>query len=94
VTNGAAVLFSLAMVIPIWRRFGTSYGAYVLLATVIPFSTALLSNLRYSVVLFPIPMMLAVWAGRSRHVHHAILIVFCVLYTFFIVLFAQNLYFE
>ena len=92
--NLSAVLVSLVLVVPIWRRFGTSYGAYTLLATVIPISTGLLSNLRYSMVLFPLTMIMGVWGGRSKGIHYAILCLFCALYGMLILLFASDVFFE
>lgn len=70
-----SVLFLLS-VIPVWRRLGPAYAAFVLLGVLLPLSRGLVSMERYVIVLFP---AMAVWATwRSRAVQIA-LFALCVL---------------
>jgi hypothetical protein len=59
--NLAAVSFGMVGAAWAGRRWGLSYAAYGLLVLAIPFSTHLLSLVRYVLVCFPAFMALALW---------------------------------
>ena len=64
--NLAAILFALAAVLPVSRRFGAAYGLLVFVGTFGPLvGGGVASGGRYSSVLFPLYMWLAVAAPRS-----------------------------
>ena len=66
VLNTLAVLFVLALVIPVFRRLGTAYGLFVLLHLVPPvFAGGALSMGRFSSTLFPIFIVLAARLPRQ-----------------------------
>lgn len=77
-----AVLVALAL--GVWLCFRTlprAYGWYALAAVVLPLASPgralpLLSLPRFGLVVFPVFMALAVWAGRRPGVHTAVLVTF------------------
>jgi len=62
--NTAAAIFALIMVIPVWRRLGTAYAAFIVLSIVPPLVMGGTTSLaRVSSTLFPVFIVLAAWAG-------------------------------
>lgn len=57
--NGLGVLFVLAAVWPVARRFSAAYAVFILLNILPPLSTGLMSTGRFSAVLFPAFLWLA-----------------------------------
>ena len=72
----------------VWRRFGTGWGIYTLLGVLIPAMSGTGSIIRYTLVLFPIFMVLGDWAKRST-LDRAILIGFSVFLGIFTAIFAN-----
>jgi Mannosyltransferase (PIG-V) len=67
--NSLSATLALVAVPLIWRRFGVSYAAIVVLGLVLPLSSGSLEGLaRYCSVLFPLPIYLAAIGGETRHV--------------------------
>jgi hypothetical protein len=61
-----ALVFILTMTVFVWRRLGASYGAYMLLITLIPLSSGFFSLSRYLLVQFPAYMLVAHWAENEN----------------------------
>jgi Gpi18-like mannosyltransferase len=58
--NAAALVFALVMVVPVWRRLGIAWAAYVLLSVLMPFfAGGVLSMGRFTSTLFPVFLALA-----------------------------------
>jgi hypothetical protein len=58
--NAIAFVFALVMVVPVWRRFGMAWAAYVLLSVLMPFfAGGVLSMGRFTSTLFPVFLALA-----------------------------------
>jgi hypothetical protein len=75
---GALALF-IPLAVSCVRHLRVSYSTYVVMGVLMPLSVSNLLGLpRYLMVLFPAFMMLARW-GRSRTVHLAIVVGFCLL---------------
>lgn len=84
--NGLAALGTLALVPFIWRRFGGGYALIVLGGMLLPMSSGQFEGLgRYSLVQFPVPLLLASLPGETRH--HVLLGVSAVLYAIGLALF-------
>lgn len=83
-----------ALIIPVWRRFGASYGVYTLVSWLIPiFSSTLYSQslMRYASVIFPFFMLLGVW-GRHEIVDRLITLTFPVLLGLLLAMFAAVIF--
>jgi hypothetical protein len=97
-TNGMAVYDVLygatgvlfAVTIPfVWRRFGAGYGLFMLANLWLPLSSGVFEGVgRYCSVLFPCFLWLA--TIRSRAVSTALIVLFAVVYTFALALFATG----
>jgi hypothetical protein len=60
VLNVLALLFAAAMIIPVTRRFGAGYGAFIAVSVLLPLSFGgLMSLARFTAVLFPVFLCLA-----------------------------------
>jgi hypothetical protein len=58
--NAIAFVFALIMVVPVWRRLGTAWAAYVLVSVLMPFfAGGVLSMGRFTSTLFPVFLALA-----------------------------------
>jgi hypothetical protein len=83
------VLFVVAaLIVPIWRRFGESYGMYVLLSVLIPISSGVMSFTRYAMVLFPVSILLGMW-GQRRVLDLPLRIISLVLLPIFTIMFVK-----
>jgi hypothetical protein len=68
----------VVMALVVWRRLGASYALYSLISIVIPASSGTGSLSRYTVVIFPVFMMLGLW-GRRQWVDRALIVGFSIL---------------
>jgi len=83
-------IFGLLCTIWAFIRLRVSYGVYMLLTWIAATSTSfLLSMPRYTLSLFPIFIMLAIYAKRSE-IHYLITIISLFLYCLFLIKFAQG----
>ncbi|MGH7802254.1 MAG: hypothetical protein ACREOW_16785 [Thermodesulfobacteriota bacterium] len=93
--GGAEFLFGIfGLLCTIWGliRLRVSYGVYMLLTWAAATSTSfLLSVPRYTLSMFPIFILLALAAERGE-IHYLITIVFLLLYSLFLITFAQGLW--
>jgi hypothetical protein len=77
--NAFAALGALALAPLIWRRLNAGYALIVITAVLLPLSSGQFEGLgRYTSVLFPMPIVLASFAGELRH--HMLLAASAVLY--------------
>jgi hypothetical protein len=75
----AAGLVAIGLTVPIWRRLGPSYALFTLASVFVPLATGTTMSLsRYVAVVFPIPMLLALW-GRRETMDRVILVIFAML---------------
>ena len=66
--NAVAAILALATLPLVWKRFGASYAAVIVLGLWLPLSSGQLEGLgRYCAVLFPIPILLGSLRGEARH---------------------------
>ena len=78
VMNSVAAVFGLLMIVPVWRRLGLAYAAFVALSLVPPLVMGGTTSLaRVSSTLFPIFIVLAAWCTPARRM--ALLTVFATL---------------
>jgi hypothetical protein len=63
--NMAATLGAVAMTPFVWRRLGEGYAIYVLLAVLLPASSAMMSMIRYVLTVFPLFLLLGWWGRRT-----------------------------
>src|SRR3990172_8224228 len=91
--GGAEFVFGIfGLLCTIWTfiRLRVSYGVYMLLTWAAATSTSfLLSVPRYTLSMFPLFILLALGGGR-REIHYLITIVFLLLYSLFLITFAQG----
>lgn len=65
--NGAASIVGIAAILPVWRRFGAAYAAWLALNLFPPLLVHLLSSMgRYTAVLFPVFFWMALRLPASR----------------------------
>src|SRR3989337_60815 len=93
--GGAEFMFGIfGLLCTIWSfiHLRVSYGIYMLLTWTAATSTSfLLSVPRYTLSMFPIFILLALGAGR-REIHYLITIISLLLYSLFLIIFAQGLW--
>jgi hypothetical protein len=83
---GVTGILFVAAIPFVWRRFGASYGLFMLLSLYLPFSSGVLEGVgRYCSVLFPCFIWLA--TVRSRMVMTGMVVVFALFYTLGLALF-------
>ena len=78
IMNLVAIVSGGVLIVPVWRKWGTSYGIYCLFSWLIPILSSTVSSqslLRYMTVVFPFFMLLGV-CGKSWWVDRLIMIVF------------------
>lgn len=84
--NALAALGALALVPIVWKRFNAGYALLVVAALLLPLSSGQFEGLgRYTSVQFPIALVLASFAGETRH--HVLLTASGVLYAICMALF-------
>src|SRR3990172_2874901 len=93
--GGAEFMFGIfGLLCTIWSfiHLRVSYGIYMHLTSTAATSTSfLLSVPRYTLSMFPIFILLALGAGR-REIHYLITIISLLLYSLFLIIFAQGLW--
>lgn len=89
--NTSTLLFFLALVPFVWKRFGEGYAIYVLIQLLVPASSATGSIIRYVLTQFPAFMLLG-WWSRHESVNRALLTSFTILLGVFIALFVNWLF--
>jgi hypothetical protein len=72
------LFIGLAMSLVVWRRFGAGYALFVILGLIVPASSATQSISRYTVVLFPLFILLGYWGHRTV-LHRTLVTVFSLL---------------
>ena len=73
-----AAVFGLVMIVPVWRRLGIAYAAFVALSLVPPLVMGGTTSIgRLTSTLFPIFILLGAW--RSPGGRMALLVVFAIL---------------
>jgi hypothetical protein len=78
VMNSGAAVFGILMIVPVWRRLGLAYAAFVALSLVPPLVMGgTMSLARVSSTLFPIFILLAAWCSPARRM--ALIAVFATL---------------
>jgi hypothetical protein len=86
--NLGTFFFTLAMLPFIWRRLGASYGVFTLLAIGIPIMSTTGSMSRFTLVAFPVYLLLAAWAEKRRWLQYALVAFGVVSVSFLTMLFA------
>lgn len=76
----SALIFGLIFGLLAWWRLGTAMGIFVLSGLLVPAASATQSLMRYTLVLFPVFMMLAA-VIKLKWLHRAILLLFMLLLT-------------
>lgn len=71
--NWASIISTTVISLLAWRRLGAAYGLYPLVALLVPLSSGTLSFSRFTLVMFPVVMMLAHW-GRFPPLDRALLV--------------------
>ncbi|HVU12091.1 MAG TPA: hypothetical protein VHD90_12475 [Phototrophicaceae bacterium] len=89
--NVAGFVLALPLSLVVWRKLGTTYGLFTLANIVIPVATGLTSFARFTSILFPLFIVLALW-GKHSAVHQVILTFFCVILGVVIVVYANNIF--
>ena len=87
----SAFFLVMAAIIPIWRRLGASYALYSLLSMLIPAASSTQSLSRYTLVVFPLFMMLGHW-GKNALLDRMLTIIFSVLLGIFTAIFVNWLF--
>jgi hypothetical protein len=77
--DSLAAVATIGLTVPIWRRLGPGYALFCLTSMLVPLATGTTMSLsRYGAVLFPLPMLLALW-GRNETVDRVITVAFAML---------------
>ncbi|MFN8373016.1 MAG: mannosyltransferase family protein [Anaerolineae bacterium] len=87
----AAFFLTLAVSVTLWRRMGWGVAIYSILSLLLPISSRTESMARYTAVLFPVFMVLALW-GRHPVLDRVIRIVFILLLTLSTTLFIKRFF--
>jgi hypothetical protein len=87
-----AWLIAVALVIPVWRRFGETFALYTLLSLLIPMTSSSQSMTRYLLVLFPLMFLFAAW-GEDDLLDRAFSVGFAVLMGTFSAIFVNWAFF-
>jgi hypothetical protein len=85
------LVFSLLMLIPVGLKLGAPSFVYMAASLLIPLSTSPISIGRYSLVCFPMFIVLGMW-GRRRWVEQTILVTFCTLLALYLAGFTNWLF--
>ena len=64
--NLVALMASVGLALPVWKRLGVGYGVYVLIMLILPAFSSSQSILRYVLVCFPIFMILGRLGNNSK----------------------------
>jgi hypothetical protein len=85
------LLFVLVSIIFVWKKIRRSYAVYMGLSLFVPLSTGtLMSSNRYVLVLFPIYILMAVWADKKPEFEKIYTIISVLLLALYIILFVNN----
>ncbi len=77
--NIFSLLWGTTLGVVAWRRLGDGYGIYVLLSLMVPAASSSISIIRFTLVCFPIFMVLGDWGARNTSLDRLITAAFGVL---------------
>jgi hypothetical protein len=83
------LLAGLVLCVPVWRTLGESYACYCAISLLVPASTLLVSMSRFTLVLFPLFMVLSMYLRRPA-LERAALTAFTALLVAFTAMFAAG----
>ena len=89
ILDGSLVVFALAATVLVWRRIDRGLSLYMLATIAVAISTGTLMSIgRYILVLFPIYMLAA--SIKNRYIEIAWLLLSCMLFTLYTILFVNH----